>query len=136
MLPDAQLAAAKKNLARQKFQEAETAIAKDQLDTAQTLLEQANIYDPDQPYILELLGRVLARNNKMIEAGAAFRKAIQLDPGYAGAHHNLAVFYVTQKPPWTELARWHYKKALAAGFPRNPDLEKMLDLKEPQDPAH
>jgi hypothetical protein len=26
-----------------------------------------------------------------------------------------------------ELARWHYEKALAAGVPANPDLEKMLN---------
>jgi hypothetical protein len=28
-----------------------------------------------------------------------------------------------------ELARWHYQKALAAGQPHNPDLEKLLDEK-------
>ena len=34
--------------------------------------------------------------------------------------------YITQQPPLVELARWHYQKALAAGHPHNPELEKML----------
>jgi Tfp pilus assembly protein PilF len=59
-------------------------------------------------------------------AETAFRKAILLNPNYAGAQNNLAVFYLTQQPPSVELARWHYDKAIAAGFPRNPEMEKML----------
>jgi Tfp pilus assembly protein PilF len=54
------------------------------------------------------------------------RKAIQLDPGYGAAHNNLAVIYLSEKPPMAGLARWHYQKALDNGQPRNPDLEKML----------
>jgi len=60
-------------------------------------------------------------------AETALRKAIQLEPNHASAHHNLAVIYLTQKPPLVELAKWHYQKALAAGHPRNADLEKLLD---------
>jgi hypothetical protein len=34
-----------------------------------------------------------------------------------------------------ELARWHYQKALDAGQPHNPELEKMLDAKSaPENP--
>ena len=46
---------------------------------------------------------------------------------FADAHINLAVVYITQQPPLAELARWHYQKALAAGHPANPDLEKLLN---------
>ena len=60
-------------------------------------------------------------------AETALRKAIQLDPGNASAHHNLAVVYLTQKPPLIELAKWHYQKALAAGHPRSAQIEKMFD---------
>ena len=62
-----------------------------------------------------------------MQAETALRKAIQLDPNYAAAHNNLAVIYLSQQPPLVELARWHYQKALDAGQPRNPDLEKALD---------
>ena len=58
---------------------------------------------------------------------AAFRKAIQYDPGYGDAHANLAFVYLTQKPPLVELARWHYKKALEAGHAHDPSMEKLLD---------
>jgi hypothetical protein len=37
--------------------------------------------------------------------------------------------YAEQTPPLVELARWHYQKALAAGQPKNPDLEKILERK-------
>ena len=63
------------------------------------------------------------------QAETALRKAIQLDPNYGAAHNNLAVIYLSQQPPLVELARWHYQKALDAGQPHNPDLEKMLDAK-------
>jgi Tfp pilus assembly protein PilF len=61
------------------------------------------------------------------------RKAIQIDPGYGGAHANLAFVYLTQQPPMVELARWHYEKALAAGNPHNPAIEKLLG--QPKDTA-
>jgi Tfp pilus assembly protein PilF len=63
-------------------------------------------------------------------AETAFRKAILLNPNYAGAQNNLAVFYLTQQPPSVELARWHYDKAIAAGFPHNPEMEKLLEEKK------
>ena len=40
------------------------------------------------------------------------------------------MIYIVQQPPLVELARWHYQKALAAGNPRNPALEKMLEAKK------
>jgi len=60
-------------------------------------------------------------------AETALRRALQLDPNYGNAHNNLAVIYITQEPPLTELARWHYQKALSLGIGRNPDLEKLLE---------
>ena len=39
---------------------------------------------------------------------------------------SLAFIYATQKPPSTALARWHYKKALSSGAPKNVELEKIL----------
>ena len=66
-------------------------------------------------------------------AETALRKAIQLEPAYGSAHHNLAVIHATQKPPLTELARWHYQKAINAGHPRNAELEKLFDSQRAQD---
>jgi Tfp pilus assembly protein PilF len=73
------------------------------------------------------LGITLSQKGQRGAAEAALRRAIQLAPGYAGAHHNLAVIYATQQPPFTEMARWHYQKALAAGYAKNADLEKLIE---------
>jgi TPR repeat protein len=52
---------------------------------------------------------------------------VQIQPGHAAAHNNLAVVYATQMPPAIALARWHYQKAMSAGHPRNAELEKILE---------
>ena len=99
-------------------------------DEAVEALSRAATFDPHDAQIQNFLGLALSEKGLRGPAETALRKAIQLDPGYANAHNNLAVVYLTQQPPLTELARWHYQKALAAGLPHNPDLEKMLDAKQ------
>ena len=102
---------------------------KKQLDEAMDLLSRAAQWDPKNPQIQNRLGLVLSEKGLRAPAETALRKAIQLEPGYAEAHHNLAVVYITQKPPMKELARWHYQKAIAGGQAKNPELEQMLDAK-------
>jgi tetratricopeptide (TPR) repeat protein len=97
-------------------------------DDALTSLSHAAKLDPQNPEVQNYLGLALSEKGLRVPAEAALRKAIQLQPGYAGAHYNLAVVYATQHPPATELARFHYQKALAAGHPRNADLEKRLEV--------
>jgi len=95
-------------------------------DDALDALSRAARLDPQNPQIQSYLGVTLSHKGLRQQAETALRKAIQLDPNYAPAHNNLAVIYITQQPPLPELARWHYEKALAAGLPPNPDLEKLL----------
>ena len=95
-------------------------------DEALDTLSRAANLDPQNPQIQNYLGVALAQKGLRAQAETALRKAIQLDPNYGDAHNNLAVIYISQQPPMAELARWHYQKALEAGQPRNPDLEKML----------
>ena len=99
----------------------------DKFDEALDTLSKAARLDPQNPQIQNYLGITLSQKGMRGPAETALRKAIQLEPGYASAHHNLAVVYVTQNPPLTELARWHYQKAINAGHPRNPKLEKIFD---------
>jgi len=99
-------------------------------DEALDALSRAAKIDPQNAEVQNFLGLTLSQKGMRNAAETAFRKAILLNPNYAGAQNNLAVFYLTQQPPSVELARWHYEKAVAAGFPRNPDLEKMLDEKK------
>lgn len=95
-------------------------------DDALNTLSRAAKLDPQNPEIQNYLGVTLAQKGLRAQAETALRKAIQLDPNDGPAHNNLAVIYASQQPPLTELARWHYQKALDAGQPHNPDLEKIL----------
>jgi Flp pilus assembly protein TadD len=100
-------------------------------DDALDALSRAAKLDPRNPEIENYLGVTLSHKGLRAQAETALRKAIQLDPNYGPAHNNLAVIYINQSPPLVELARWHYQKALDAGQPHNPDLEKVLDAKRP-----
>jgi Flp pilus assembly protein TadD len=102
---------------------------REKYDEALDALSRAAKLDPRNPEIQNYLGVALSHKGLRTQAETALRKAIQLDPNYGPAHNNLAVIYISQLPPLVELARWHYQKALDAGQPHNPDLEKMLDAK-------
>ncbi len=99
------------------------------LDDALDLLSKSVKIDANNAETHNYLGVVLSRKGMRGPAEAAMRKSIQINPGYAEAHHNLSVIYVSQTPPFVELARWHYEKALSAGHQRNPSLEKYFDKK-------
>jgi tetratricopeptide (TPR) repeat protein len=102
---------------------------REKYDEAIDALSRAARLDPRNPEIQNYLGVTLSHKGLRKQAETALRKAIQLDPNYGPAHNNLAVIYISQQPPLVELARWHYQKALDAGQPHNPDLEKILDAK-------
>jgi len=95
-------------------------------DEALDVLSRAAKLDPQNPEIENYLGVTLGQKGLRLQAETALRKALVLNPDYAPAHNNLAVVYISETPPRAELARWHYMKALAAGQPHNPGLEKML----------
>ena len=95
-------------------------------DESLDALSRAAKLEPANAEIQNFLGQALNEKGMRVPAEAALRKAVELEPNYATAHNNLAVVYITGKPPAVELARWHYQRALAAGAPHNPDLEKLL----------
>lgn len=101
-------------------------------DEALDVLSRSARLNPDNPLTQNYLGVTLSQKGQRGPAETAFRKAIQIEPNYAEAHYNLAVVYAHQKPPFPELARWHYRKALAAGQPRNADIEKVIEGTEAQ----
>ena len=102
----------------------------EQYDEALEALSRAAKVVPQNAEIQNYLGVTLSQKGLRGPAETALRKAIQIDAGYGSAHNNLAVIYATQTPPLIELARWHYQKALAAGHPKNDDLEKVFTKKE------
>ena len=98
-------------------------------DEALDILTKAARLDPRNPETQNNLGITLSQKGQREPAETALRKAIQLAPDYADAHHNLAVVYAAQNPPYLELARYHYQKALAGGHKPNPELDKILGKK-------
>lgn len=98
----------------------------ERLDEALDALSRSAEYNPTNSATQNFLGCVLADKGLRPAAETALRKALQADPDYAEAHFNLAVVYVGNQPPSLELARWHYKKALALGHPKSDMLEKLL----------
>ena len=105
---------------------AQTAFAAGKYDQALDWLGRAASLDPQNAQVQNLLGVTLGHKGLRSQAEAAFRQALLLNPNYGEANNNLAVVYADEQPPQPELARWHYLKALAAGQPHNPDLEKIL----------
>lgn len=103
----------------------------DKFDEALDILSRSAEMDPANAETQNYLGITLSQKGQRVAAEAALRKAIQLSPGYGAAHQNLAVIYATQKPPFLELARYHYQKSRALGHPENKDLEKMMDGSAP-----
>ena len=101
-------------------------LRQDKFDEALEAFSRAAQANPQNAKIQNYIGIALSEKGVRGPAEAAFRKAIQIDPGYADAHANLAFVYLTQKPPLIELARWHYKKSLEAGHARDPGMEKLL----------
>ena len=98
----------------------------EKFDEALDALSRAAKLDAENPEIQNYLGVTLSHKGLRVQAETALRKALQLDATYGPAHNNLAVIYLSQSPSLPQLARWHYQKALDAGQPRNPDLEKLL----------
>ncbi len=101
----------------------------EKFDEAIDALSRSGRANPEYAEAQNYLGIALSEKGLRVPAEAALRRAVQIQPNHAAAHNNLAVVYATQTPPAIALARWHYQKALAAGHPRNPELERLLDEK-------
>ncbi|MDE3066789.1 MAG: tetratricopeptide repeat protein [Verrucomicrobiota bacterium] len=101
-------------------------ILQENYDGAVSTLSRAAGLNPKSAEIENYLGVALAQKGLRRQAETALRKSVLLDSSYGDAHNNLAMIYLSDDPPEPMLARWEYRKALAAGRPRNPGLEKML----------
>jgi tetratricopeptide (TPR) repeat protein len=97
------------------------------LDESAALLSRSIKQNSNNAEVYNYLGFVLGKKGMLNEAETAFRKAVQLEPGFSMAHLSLAWVYANQKPPFLELSRWHYNKAVADGQPRDPELEKLFN---------
>jgi Tfp pilus assembly protein PilF len=97
-------------------------------------LVQATLYDDRNPRAHNYLGIASGRKGWKEASEEELRRAVELDPKYADANFNLAVFYLRRTPPLIELARRHYQQALDLGSPKDPLIEAQLAKAAP-DPA-
>lgn len=98
----------------------------DKLDAALAALAQAVLLEPKDPRAHHYLGVTIGKKGWYSGAEDEMRKAIELDPDYAEAHYNLALFYLERVPPSIELARRHYQKAISLGAAPDAQIEKTL----------
>ena len=96
------------------------------LDVALEELSRAVALDSTNAEAHNFLGIVLSEKGKPVDAEQEVRRALELKSDYADAQINLAVLYAHQQPPRRELARFHYRKALALGAPPDAGLEALL----------
>jgi tetratricopeptide (TPR) repeat protein len=101
-------------------------LREDKLDAALDALSHSARINPTNAMTENALGNAFSRKGLRQPAENALRKALQIEPDFPEAHHNLALVYATDRPPSIELAKWHYKKATDGGFPKDADLEKLL----------
>jgi len=98
----------------------------DRIDDAIEELTHALKLNPNNVEAHNYLGIACWKKGWRSAAEQELRRAIEMRPDYADAHYNLAVIYATQKPPFLGLAKFHYRKTLDLGRPRDPNLEKTL----------
>lgn len=102
------------------------AMEQNRLEEALAALTQATLLDPRNARARNYLGVVVGRKGWLDGAQAELRKAVEIDPAYSDAHYNLAAFYLESKPPYFELARRHYYRAIELGAEPDPEIEKTL----------
>jgi len=89
-------------------------------------LMQAAYLDDRNPRAHNFLGIAAGRKGWSEVSEQELRRAVELNPEYADANFNLAVFYLGRTPPLAEQARRHYQRALDLGTQRDPILEAKL----------
>ena len=96
-------------------------------EEAARMFEQAEKLNPNDPSAQNGLGNVQYARGNLDQAIVAYKRAIKLEPGYASAHHDLALAYEgkMQADP-ANAARWR-KKAL--------DIWRKTYELAPQDPT-
>ncbi|MCX6907049.1 MAG: tetratricopeptide repeat protein [Verrucomicrobia bacterium] len=107
----------------------------DRLDDAVEELTRSLKLNPDNAEAHNYLGIACWKKGWSSSAEQELRRALELRPDYADAHYNLAMIYTSQKTPFLGLARFHYRKTLELGRPRDSDLEKTLAGGKPEKPS-
>ena len=104
-----------------------TYLQEQRIDEAFAALIQATLYDSKNARAHHYLGIVAGHKKWREISELSLRKAIELDPNYADAHFNLAIYYMQHNPPMIEVARRHYQRALDLGIPHDPTMDTIMN---------
>ena len=102
------------------------ALEQKHLEEALADLMQAVLRDERNPRAHNYLGIAAGRKGWNDFSEQELRRAVELDPNYADANFNLAVFYLSRTPPLLEQGRRHYQRALDLGASRDPAIDAQL----------
>ncbi|HEY0369196.1 MAG TPA: tetratricopeptide repeat protein [Chthoniobacterales bacterium] len=86
----AEKAAKQKAFAKDKYDEAEQALAQRDFTAARKLIDEADAADPNQAAIVNLRGEVMLEQKDFEGAEAQFRQALKVDGKFRDAQYNLA----------------------------------------------
>ncbi len=56
------------------------------------------------------------------------KETVRIEPQFAAAHNNLAVFYHSMEPPKLDLSKEHARKALSLGYPVEKEFLKLIGI--------
>lgn len=104
-------------------------------EAATAAFAQAVALDPSNARARRFLALALGRRGWFQSAEEEMRRALQIEPDDAGAHFNLAVFYLQRQPAAIELARRHYYRALDLGASADPQVEGQFKDGEEEKPV-
>lgn len=105
--------------ARSAYEAGVKSIAEGRVSLGLASLRQAAEIEPQNPLYRNAVGAVLLNVGRFPDAQVEFQKAVELDPTYADAFHNLGSAYAEQGK-WDE-AVGAYKKALAQTIYASPE---------------
>ena len=105
--------------ARSAYESGVKAISESRVSLGLSSLRQAAEIEPQNPLYHNAVGAVLLNIGRFPDAQVEFQKAVELDPTYADAFHNLGSAYAEQGK-WEE-AIVAYRKALAQTIYASPE---------------
>ena len=102
-------------MGRYQLMHADTVIAPEARWTADCYFQRAIAFRPDDGVARMLYGIYLSKSERLDQALAQYEVALQIIPGSAELHNNVALLYISMED--YDLARHHAGRAQELGFP-------------------